>query len=256
MADGLAPTFFVSDLHLRGPDDPNQKLFLQFLETRVRAENAQLVVAGDLFDFWYGLPGRVPPPFQEVVDALERLPSVLYLEGNHDVRVSRALGAGSRIEAGAGSRELRVHGLRVHVEHGDHVDRADVGHLAFKRLMLSFPASIAARLMGERALQWLGGTAALVSRGDMDGVLGQQPRWLEAARTHAAIQATRGLDLTVVGHGHWLGWWPEALICLGDWLVFHSYLRIDSAGPRLMRYCQGPADTVVATSPGGPVRPT
>ncbi len=253
MAD--APTFFVSDLHLRGPDDANQRLFLEFLERRVRPARGDLVIAGDLFDFWYGLPSRVPDPFREVVDALEGLPSVVYFEGNHDVRLARALGAASRIEVVEGGRRMRVHGLDLHVEHGDHVDPADVGHMAFKRFMLSKPAAVVARVLGARALQWVGGTAAILSRGDMDAVLGQDPRWLAAARVFAAGRAGAGADLTVLGHGHWLGWWDEPLVCLGDWLVFHSYLRVDADGAHLTRYGSGRDDAVVATEPVGAIPP-
>ncbi len=250
-----APTFFVSDLHLRGPDDANQRLFLEFLDRRVKPSGGALVVAGDLFDFWYGLPERVPEPFREVVDALEALPSVVYFEGNHDVRLARALGRGSRVEVVVGGRRMQTHGLDIHVEHGDHVDEDDVGHMAFKRLMLSKPAAVVARVLGERALQWVGGTAAVVSRGDMDAVLGQDPRWLAAARRFAAGRSQAGADLTVLGHGHWLGWWDEPLVCLGDWLVFRSYLRVDPAGARLHRYRSDGDDVLSAESPVGAIAP-
>ena len=253
MAEGL--TYFVSDLHLRGPEDRNQRLFLEFLDRRVRSTGAALVVAGDLFDFWYGLPERVPAPFVEVIDALESLPSVVYLEGNHDVRLGRALGPDSRIDVVVGSRRMDVGSLTVHVEHGDHVDSADVGHMAFKRLMLSRPAAVVARALGERALQWVGETAAVVSRGDEDGVLGQNPRWLAAAREFAAERASEGADLTILGHGHWLGWWSDSLVCLGDWLVFHSYLRVDTDGASLCRFVQAGDDITVATGPVGAIPP-
>ena len=253
MADG--PAVFVSDLHLRGPEDPNQQLFLEFLERRIRPRpSVRLVVAGDLFDFWYGLPDRVPEPFRPVVAALESLPFVTYIEGNHDVRLARALGPESRIAVVPGDLELQAGSRRIHVEHGDHVDRADAGHIAFKRFMLSKPAGLAARVMGERALQWLGETAAVISRGDMEAVLGQDARWLEAARSFGRARASDGYDLTVLGHGHWLGWWPENLICLGDWLVFHSYLEVGEDGASLRRYRSG-GDAEVAQGPIGSVAP-
>ena len=246
--------YFVSDLHLRGPDDANQRMFLDFVERRVRPSGARLVIGGDLFDFWYGMPGRVPAPFREVVDTLESLSDVVWVEGNHDVRLKRALGPQSTIHLETRRWTGRIGGLSVCLEHGDHVDPADVGHMAFKRFMLSRPAGLVARVLGERVLQWVGGTAAVISRGDADSVLGQDPRWLEAARRFAAARTLDGFDLTVLGHGHWLGWWPEPLVCLGDWLVFHSFLTVDEDGARLWRYVPD-GDVLLADSAVGVVPP-
>ena len=79
----------------------------------------------------------------------------------------------------------------------------------------------------------------------------RRPTWLRAARQHALARRAEGIDLSVLGHGHWLGWWPEGLVCLGDWLHWRSYLEI-AERPRLRRFVEGAeTDPVLAEGPVG-----
>lgn len=207
-----------------------------------------MYVLGDLFDWWYALPGYVPPHFQPVVDALLSRRRVFWIEGNHDMRVARALPAG-RIEVTDGSVQATVAGLRLDLRHGDLVDRTEYGYRALRGFLRSPVMGLVTRGLGARLTQRIG-ELATTARHVQDGALGEdgrRTRWLAAARRHAE-QAS--VDLAVVGHGHWLGWWPEGLVCLGDWVHYRSYLEIDSEGARLRRFAEAGDDPVVA---GGPV---
>jgi UDP-2,3-diacylglucosamine hydrolase len=243
------PLWFVSDVHLTPARPERTQRFLAFLDTRVRPAGADLIVAGDLFDWWFA--SHPPPPdVREVIDALESLPgAVAWLEGNHDVFVGRGLDASSPI--GVSDRPITVSraGLSVHVAHGDLVDPSEVGYRAFRALLRGLPGRLGARLVGPRITRAVGAGAASGSRtaqGGTDGYDGASERWLDAAKAYASAQAE---PLTVLGHGHWFGWWP-GLVCLGDWLRWSSYARLDAEGLSLWRYARTGDSRVLGAAEG------
>ena len=248
----------VSDLHLRGPEDPNQQLFSSFLTERVAADpSCVLLIAGDLFDFWYAIDAQVPPHCQELFERLTELPSVHWLEGNHDIGQSRVLPRQGGLSIHARSLSFSCGSHSIHLCHGDRLDRADLGHRVLRTLMDSRAVHRLARGIGAARVQSIGAALserARSGRGPMDP---RDPRWLQAARADAAERQSRGVGLSVRGHGHYLGWWPEGLICLGDWLELHSYLELSAndSTPRLRCYRPGAAqDPVLCSRPRGEVR--
>jgi len=243
------PLWFVSDVHLTPSRPERSRRFLDFLEHRVAGAGADLVVAGDLFDWWFGsMP--VPPDVAEVVAALEALPgSVLWMEGNHDVFVGRGLAESTPIGTTPDPVTIERFGTHLHVAHGDMVDPSEVGYRIFRAFLRGPPGRLGARIMGARATRALGGLAATSSReaqGGVDGYDGQSEQWLDAAKRYASGQTEQ---LTILGHGHWLGWWP-GLACLGDWLKWSSYARLDADGFSLWRY-RTEGDLRLADEPTG-----
>ncbi len=248
-------TLFVSDVHLC-PEAPERTArFLSFLRSRVIEERANVVVVGDLFDWWYGRPGEVPGDVRQILEMLEQANSALWMEGNHDVLIGRALAGPSAVASSEAPLDMVVGGRSLHVAHGDLVDDADGGYLLFRKLLRGLPGRVGAAVVGSRITRAVGSLAARRSRqvqGGEHGYDGLSERWLAAARSYAVTQAAAGAELTVLGHGHWLGWWPDGLICLGDWFVHDSYLRIDDAGVALLAYRQD-GDLLLRSGPDGPV---
>jgi UDP-2,3-diacylglucosamine hydrolase len=223
MTRSVDRAYFVSDVHLSGPGE-RLDAFVSFVRGRVHADRgAALIVAGDLFDFVHGGMGAVPAPLAGVVDALSEAPS-LWLEGNHDLLPE---GLGTSIQVVPSPLRLRIGGRAIRVEHGDLIDRADHSYRLLRALLRSTPATLAARWLGPERAAGLGNLFAKGRRrGDM-GYDGRDPAWLAAALRHASgIPANETL---VLGHGHWLGFWAcPRLVCLGDWLRYRSYLRVDA----------------------------
>lgn len=237
MAEGVRSVqraLIVSDLHIRSSDRDNARRFLAFLRERVAVDpGCTLVVAGDLFDFWYAFEGLVPEPLAEVVAELQALPDVIWIEGNHDLRLPRGLGPDTSIDLRRESVELRWAGSRVRVEHGDLVRRR--GRLT-RGFFYSPLAELGARLLGPERIFGLGNRVAARRDPTGGGYEGQSAEWLKRARRCAARRLDQGFDLSVMGHGHWLGEWPDqGLICLGDWLRFFSYLELAADGTRELR---------------------
>jgi UDP-2,3-diacylglucosamine pyrophosphatase LpxH len=219
--------FCVSDVHIVHADDEGAHRFRRFLRERVAATpEATLIIVGDLLHFWFGRNGVVPKQFAPLINELEDLPNVLWIEGNHDLRLARALGSGSRIRVLSGTLEVDHLGCRLHLEHGHRVDRSDRGQILLDRLLQTPLADLASKLITGPGTQKLGLWAATRSSG-VGSYDGRDPRWLNAAREHATRCAERGTDITVLGHGHYLGWWPE-----GHWC---SYLELKPDGSRALR---------------------
>ena len=243
--------FCVSDVHIVRADDEVARRFRRFVRDRVATQpDATLIIVGDLLHFWFGRTGVVPKQFAPLINELESLPNVLWIEGNHDLRLARALGQASRIQVLTGGLELDHLGCRLHLEHGHRVDRSDRGQILLDRLLQTRLADLASTLITGAGTQRLGLWAATRSSGG-GSYDGRDPRWLAAAREHATRCTERGVNLTVLGHGHYLGWWPEGLICLGDWLHWCSYLELKPDGSRTLRRFdpQLLADPPLAESP-------
>ncbi|MCO4769089.1 MAG: metallophosphoesterase [Deltaproteobacteria bacterium] len=251
---GVRPLWLVSDVHLT-PDRPARtEQFLAFLESRVAPSGADLIIAGDLFDWWFG-SSPAPPDVRRVVRALEGLPgSVLWMEGNHDVFVGRGLHEASPVGTTAEPVELERFGRRLHVAHGDLVDPSERGYRIFRALLRGVPGRLAAAVVGPGLTREIGALAATGSRqaqGGVDGYDGLSQPWLKAAKSYAA---SSGAQITILGHGHWFGWWP-GLVCLGDWLRWSSYARLDAGGLSLWRYATD-EDERVASAPVGAIELT
>ncbi len=254
----LGPTFIVSDLHLRGVDDVNQRLFLRFLDERIAPyADRTLVIAGDLFDFWYAVGDEIPEPFRLVIERLALLPRVLWLEGNHDIGQSRSIGERGGLQVLAGSLALGCGSLRIHVCHGDQLDRRDFGHRLLRRVLDSPATRAMALRLGSARVQRIGADLASRSRRRQAGAASRKLDWLHVANSDASRRTRDAFDLCVRGHGHFLGWWPTGLICLGDWLAFHSYLELQPHGQQvqLRRYVPGDQeDPSICAKADGEVR--
>ncbi len=240
---------FLSDLHIREAGDPPARALLSFLDTV--PSDVLVVLLGDVFDWWYGMPGYVPPALAPVVERFEGR-ELMWVEGNHDMRIARAVG--DRLDVRIGPQTVRVGGLSIDARHGDLVEQDRVGYRLLRGFLRSPLMGAACGLLGPRLSHRIGYAATAAKHG-ADGGLGfdgRKQRWLDAALSHAQARRAEGQDLAVLGHGHWLGWWDEGLVCLGDWLHWCSYLEVDASGARLMRF-DGGASVVLAEQPVGAV---
>jgi UDP-2,3-diacylglucosamine hydrolase len=135
------PIALLGDAHLRH-GDPQVEAFITFLDTLPR-DIALLGIVGDLFSVWVGRPEMVRPHHERVVAALRRAASrgvrLLYVEGNHDFFL-RPLYTPDPFEAfDEKAIDLRVGARRVHLAHGDLVNRHDRHYRAWRAVSKSRP---------------------------------------------------------------------------------------------------------------------
>lgn len=130
----------IADLHLDVQDEPGLEPFLAWLPSLEGAP--QLLILGDLFEFWVGPVQLELPGAQRVAAALARLTQagteLFIVPGNRDF----LLGPGFEAASGAsihmdGLVGLLEDGKRVLFVHGDELVTDDKGHLRLRRVLRS-----------------------------------------------------------------------------------------------------------------------
>jgi UDP-2,3-diacylglucosamine hydrolase len=236
-----APAYLVSDAHLgagfiRNPEE--QSANLDRLFDHVQQNGRSLVLAGDLFDFWYEWRQVIPKRYFHVLYRLRALTDTgvqaHYLAGNHDFRLHGFLEEEVGLKVALNALSADIGGRAVYIFHGDGILARDHGYRFMKRV---FRARWA-----QRAFSWLHPDLAMcVARGtsitsrtvikanpDDDG------EYLAFARQKFA----EGYSDVVLGHTHRPvehGEGDRMYVNLGDWIQHFSYGLHDGQQLRLMR---------------------
>ena len=233
----------VADAHLGSAPSADEEAFLAFLDAAPTMGDA-LLLAGDIYDFWFTyhrvIPRRAARVTAGLIHLARQLP-VYMLGGNHD----RWGGAFWEQDAGvrfdpwqlrlrAGEREvLAVHGDGLHVERRT---------ATFLSRMLASPAVIAAfRLLpvelGFRIADRFGHDPMFAAKRPavVADAAARQQRWAAARLTDDP-----SLGALIMGHTH-----REAAVEVepgrwylnpGAWLDGHRYATLDADGAHLARF--------------------
>ncbi len=225
------PSIIISDLHLGAVPRAHEEAFLSFL-ARVPEKTSDLVINGDLFDFWfeYGsvvLRGhfRVLRALADVVDAGVR---VRLVGGNHDAWGGPFLRDEVGLELISGPVITEVGGRRTYLAHGDGLGKGDVAHKIFRRVSRHRWSIAAFRLVHPGLALGLAGGASVTERnferGDEDADL-RATRLSDFATS--LLREDDTVALVALGHCHR----PELVevaprrfyLNTGDWLRHFSY---------------------------------
>lgn len=228
------PVALLGDAHLRA-GDPEVDAFIRFLENFPR-EIGTLAILGDLFAVWIGTADLALDHHRRVLEALRRLKKrgcrLLYVEGNHDFFLRR-LYAGDPFDSLAeDALDLALAGRRIHLAHGDLVNRRDRRYLLWRRVtkngaffgaFSALPAALKTRLADR--------IEASLARTNMEHRRGFP---LAECEEYARRRIGEGSDLIVFGHFHEErridctgGERRGAVYVLPAWRDGHRYLRVD-----------------------------
>jgi UDP-2,3-diacylglucosamine hydrolase len=225
----------VSDAHLVGPGDPNQRAMVAWLRA---LETDRLYILGDLFHHWWGYSGAVMTAYVPVCAALmalaERGVAIHVVPGNHDFATgpffTDVLGAtvsGVVVEELGGRRFLLAHGDESDDRLGYRLTRFLLRGRAMAGLM-----AVLGPGRGARLLERLAG-ASREHMGEPGPLLAQQQRWAwrELAR-HDAVVA-------VLGHVHHPAVvvdGEKTIIHIGAWIGHRTFLLVEDGVPSLRRW--------------------
>ena len=221
----------VSDAHLGATPDASRRRLLSFLEA-VPGTADELVVNGDLFDFWFEWRTAVPSQHFDVLRVLAWIVDsgvrVRHVAGNHDAWGGAFLRDEVGLELLEGPLCTEVGGRRTYLAHGDGLAGGDWGYRALKAVVRSRPAEALFRALhpdlAHRLVRW-------VSRTE-----GGRDRPERGARARAEVLAEHAerllrdhdsLDLVAFGHSHR----PELrevepgrhYLNAGDWMQSFTY---------------------------------
>ena len=131
----LVDPLFISDLHLTGERPLTTARFLEFLQTDAR-RHRELVVLGDLFEFWIG--DDAAASVQPIVDALASTTAggqrLLLMHGNRDPLLGSGFAALTGGTLLADPIVVEVAGTPTLLSHGDAWCTRDVAYQQFRAM--------------------------------------------------------------------------------------------------------------------------
>jgi UDP-2,3-diacylglucosamine hydrolase len=240
------PDFIVSDIHLGAVPPSTERSFVSFLE-HVGGAAAQLVVAGDLFDFWFEYGTVIPGRHFRVLAGLAALVDagvpVTLAGGNHDAWGGRFL----REEVGVTYHPRPFHmelaGRRALVAHGDGLGKGDLRYRALKAVLRSRATVLAFRaLHPELGLRIAAAVSSTEAKAENDPGVQGRARFL-AHWAGARLAEDAALSFVVCGHAH-LPVIEELApgrfyLNAGDWITHDTYITLAPDGaPALHRWPQ------------------
>jgi UDP-2,3-diacylglucosamine hydrolase len=237
------PAYVVSDIHLGGVPASTERAFREFL-AHLSGRTRDLLINGDLFDFWFEYRSVIQARHYRVLAALADLRDagvrIRFLGGNHDAWGGRFLREEVGIELLQEGQVIRLAGRSALVVHGDGVGAGDLGYRILRRVIRS-PVSV--RLfrtlhpdLGSRIAAFVSTTEG--KHGTPDRA---NPARAEALRNWAmaALDRNPELDMVLAGHTHT----PAVdqvrpgryYVNTGDWINHFTFLVLHPGRPPEMR---------------------
>lgn len=192
----------VSDLHLGPRDYTLQAGFARFLDF-VRPEAEAIIINGDLFSFWFGYHDVVPycyvPALSKMLELADCGVRFTYLHGNHDFAPGPFFEHCLAATVFSDSAQLDYQGARVHLEHGDLVDREDTGYKLLRTVVRSRPVTWLFQLVPPHIGLSVANWCAEISR---SYVISKNTGFYYHCFESGFRRMRAGADLVVYGHGH------------------------------------------------------
>ncbi len=242
-------TYFISDVHLgfdtrHAPqrEQERETRLLEFLRA-IRDDAERLIIAGDLFDFWFEYRDVIPRGSLRVLGRLQELTDhgveVRYLAGNHDFWIGNFFDddLGVRVEKEA--FELNLNGKRFYIGHGDGLAKNDTGYLILRRLLRNRFAIMLYSLLHPRISF---GIARRVSKTSRDYTGAKDYGEGDGMKEFAARQIARGYDYVLLGHRHVPAYEPMGkgvYVNLGDWMTHFTYAVFNGSELKLCSWKNG-----------------
>jgi UDP-2,3-diacylglucosamine hydrolase len=232
-------TVFLSDLHLgTGPDDGIRRRDLVDLLGGLAGKVDDLVLGGDVFEFWWEWRHSIPSGFFDVLLAIREASRagvrVRFIAGNHDFAIGRVLADFCEAQVHPDGICLDISGSRWLLVHGDAAPPSERINRLVRRVLRSRWAQAA----------WNSIPADIAFRTALG--VGKASRWAEpgpalstAEMEPMARSWMRRFALAGVVHGHThrplLTKGPEGTyVNNGDWVRNRNAVWIDGSGATLV----------------------
>ncbi|RPI02940.1 MAG: UDP-2,3-diacylglucosamine diphosphatase [Calditrichaeota bacterium] len=137
----MRTVYFISDLHLGAyniaDEQEKEKRLLSWLR-KIETEQAELIIVGDLFDFWFEYKHVILRKHIRVLAQLQSLcqaSPVHYVAGNHDFWLDSFMREDIGLIIHAEEYVFLLDQYKVYIKHGDGLLRNDYGYRFLKRIL-------------------------------------------------------------------------------------------------------------------------
>jgi UDP-2,3-diacylglucosamine hydrolase len=240
--------YFLSDLHLKKPEESNsQKLLLFLLQLEHDPQVSQLFLVGDIFDLWVSEHNYFVDKFIKIVNAIKVLVGkgieVHYFEGNHDLYLKKFWQQEVGVKVHEGPESFLVQQYKIRVEHGDFMNPDDKAYLRLRWFLRTAPMRLIAHNLPGELVAKIGDRMSQVSRTytagnqalDVERIKEFMHRYAEK------VAEQESPDYLISGHTHVRdiyhvseGGTQTWAINLGSWFDDQLVLRIDGSGHQFL----------------------
>jgi len=237
------PVYLASDVHLGVVSREREREFVQWLE-HAGAHAGELIINGDLFDFWFEYRHVVPRGHSRILGALARIVDggvpVTLVGGNHDWWGGSALEDEIGITFHRDPVLLDLAGRCTLLAHGDGLGRGDLGYRMLKRVLRGSAT--------RWAFRWLhpdlgAAIASRVSATDPGGECPSRGQVRRAAELEAwarsRLEADPDVEVVILGHTHLPALIEVApqrwYVNTGDWVFHRTFVVLEEGEPPRLR---------------------
>ena len=247
MSNQITPTvLFVADSHFHLHPDARERdrldRFLAFLDFSRRATD--LVLLGDIFDFWFDYPHFRLDGYEDLLHALDAVRAagtrLHFVGGNHDIWAADYFRRRYGIAGDGEAITLDFGGLRVCLDHGDGFLVRGLIYRSFRALVRRRGMVLCAKALHPELLYafstWLSGTSRMASRDEVALIE-------RRARDRLVAAGEAPWDLLVMGHVHHAFTATHAgrtLACLAGWLQTEGYGLLCNGRFKLLDFARDP----------------
>ncbi len=245
----MGRTYFISDVHLgidkqHSPQREREResQLLSFLR-HIAADAERLIIAGDLFDFWFEYHDVIPRGSLRILTQLQELAlggvEIRYLAGNHDFWIGNFFPDELGVQVEKKSFTLNLNGKKFYIGHGDGLAKNDFGYLILRAILRNRFSTALFSLLHPRMAFSIARRVSRTSRYYTDSKdYGERDGMVEFAEE----KIKDGFDYVLLGHRHF----PECrsigdgvYVNLGDWMTHFTYAVFDGTTLQLCAWNGG-----------------
>lgn len=234
--------YFISDIHFAcesAAKEANKRKLLQYFLEMATKDSNRLIIAGDLFDFWFEYKHVVMKDHMEVCnylkEAVNKGLTIDYIAGNHDFWLGPYLQNEIGIKIHHDPTVLTIDNKRFYINHGDGIAKRDSAYRILKRILRNKLNIKLYRLLhpdfGIALAKFVSGSSRKYTNNidlqDHDDYLEFAKEKMESEKADFVIMGHRHNPLRheVQSKGIYLN--------LGDWLYHFSYAVYENGDMRL-----------------------
>jgi UDP-2,3-diacylglucosamine hydrolase len=233
------PVYVVSDIHLGAAPKDRERSFLRWL-AHAGDTASEVIINGDLFDFWFEYRSVIPRGHTRVLGALAALVDarvpVSVMGGNHD------WWGGSFLEQEIGVTLYRdpvvreIAGRRAYLAHGDGLGQGDLGYRLLRLMLRGRVTRWGFRWLHPDVGAMIAGRVSLTEEHIKNPSKNQKRRaeLLEAWAVEK-LRAEKDLELVLLGHTHIPRLVPvdgdRYYVNSGDWMGHSMYVELRPDAP-------------------------